>query len=76
MTDSPTITIRPAVLADLPTFLELRRAYFRDMQTANETRIDWSVRQFAGWLEPPLASGEFRAWLAQDGAENEARGVT
>ena len=76
MADPYTITIRPAVLADLPTLLAMRRAMFRDMRFADESRIDDSARQFAAWLEPRLVSGEFRAWLAQDGAENEARGVT
>lgn len=69
MTDPSAITIRPAVLADLPTLLAMRRAMFRDMRFADESRIDDSARQFGVWVEPRLASGEFRAWLAQDGPD-------
>jgi GNAT superfamily N-acetyltransferase len=60
------ITIREAGLADLDTILHHRRSMFRDMGEGTAEELDRMVEVARPWLEPALAKGSYRHWLAVD----------
>jgi GNAT superfamily N-acetyltransferase len=57
-------TIRPAEAGDIETLIAFRKAMFVDMGEAEAGTLDSNLPAFARWLEPRLASGEVRGWMA------------
>lgn len=57
-------TIRPADQTDLDALIAFRKAMFLDMGEADAEALEANLPAFARWLEPRLASGEVRGWMA------------
>ena len=64
--DTLAITIRPAVVADIPEILNLRRGMYLDMHYEDPSKLDQMVSLTSDYLQKAIPSGSFRAWLAQD----------
>jgi GNAT superfamily N-acetyltransferase len=66
MTD--TITIRLATLDDVPALMNHRYLMFKEMDSGDESGRTAMNAAFEGWVSQRLARGEYRSWLAVNGA--------
>jgi ribosomal protein S18 acetylase RimI-like enzyme len=64
--------IRTAVAADIPVLVALRRLMFVEMGYRDETGLSRMAEASTRYMEQELPSGEFRAWVAEAGAERRA----
>jgi GNAT superfamily N-acetyltransferase len=69
------IRIRPAEFRDLPHILGHRRAMFAEMGWTDEKVLDSMQQATDEYLRTALASGDYRAWLAQTGAGRVVSGA-
>jgi ribosomal protein S18 acetylase RimI-like enzyme len=72
---SPTVTIRPATLDDIPEILRQRRAMYQDMDYTDTEKLAAMQSITADYLKSGLAEGSFRAWLASSGGQVVAGGA-
>lgn len=61
-------TIRTATPADLPVIVKFRHAMFEGMGYVNRAELELTDAKFEEWVEPKLASSDYRGWFAQDEA--------
>jgi GNAT superfamily N-acetyltransferase len=61
-----TFTLRNATLKDLDIIVAQRHAMFEAMGYMNRAELDLTDAKFVEWVEPKLASGEYREWFLQD----------
>ena len=62
-----TLTIRSAILADIPTILVQRAAMFTEMQTGTPDRIAEMKPLYEAWLNENMPSGNYQHWWAVEG---------
>ena len=67
MTNTGSITLRPATIADSTTIAKHRLSMFRDMGYQDGSALDSMVMKFLPWLEAKMRSGDYLAWLAIGG---------
>jgi GNAT superfamily N-acetyltransferase len=67
MTNTQSIALRPATLADATTIAQHRRSMFRDMGYQDELALDSMVMKFVPWLQAKMQSDDYLAWLAVSG---------
>ena len=63
-----TVTIRPATSRDTDTLVRQRRGMFLDMGESDPEVLDCMEAAFRPYLAASLPSGEFEAWVAEDGS--------
>lgn len=63
------VTIRTAMLHDIPEILRQRRAMYEDMDYTDAEKLTAMQSITSGYLKTALADGSFRAWLAS--SENQ-----
>src|SRR5690349_13620056 len=61
---SSDVTIREALLSDIPEIVRLRRAMYEDMNYTDQNALDAMANLSAGDLTTAMAQNSFRAWLA------------
>lgn len=59
-------TLREATSKDLSIIVKQRHAMFEAMGYMNRAELDLTDAKFEEWVEPKLASGEYREWFLQD----------
>jgi len=59
-------TLRAATPADLFLIVKQRHAMFEAMGYVNRAQLELTDAKFEEWVEPKLASGEYRGWFLQD----------
>lgn len=68
-------TLRGATSADLSLIVKLRHAMFEAMGYVNRAQLELTDAKFEEWVEPKLASGEYRGWFLQDENGNVVAGA-
>jgi GNAT superfamily N-acetyltransferase len=69
------ITIREALLTDIPEILRQRRGMYVDMNYKDDATLEAMLKSTAGYLAKAMADGTFRAWLACENGRAVAGGA-
>ncbi len=68
-------TVRVATPKDMPLIARQRQAMFEGMGYVNRAELELTGEKFEEWVEPKLASGEYRGWFLQDEAGTVVAGA-
>ena len=68
-------SLRAATSADLAIIVKQRHAMFEAMGYVNRAELDLTDAKFVEWVEPKLATGEYRGWFLQDEQNKIAAGA-